>query len=219
MPNLGRGYLYRILNLPAVYALVQHIVAPGHIGVLTRKLRALTEAQDELTPMLDIGCGPESWLYRAGCQPYGIDITAKYVGRFVKNGGSGVVGDASRLPFANSSFGSVWSIGLFHHMPDQAVRDCLASALKLCRAGGHVFVMDAVMPRNSFLRPIAYAIRKLDRGGFMRTEQQLAELVPAGIDFTLKRFTYAATGLEVALIDMTAPGQPVESTSASAATT
>ena len=79
--------------------------------------------------------------------------------------------------------------------------------------------MDAVMPRNSFLRPIAYAIRKLDRGGFMRTEQQLAELVPAGIDYTLKRFTYAATGLEIALIDMSSPSQPVESTSASAATT
>lgn len=219
MPNLGRGHLYRILDRPAVYALAQHILAPGHIGALTRKLRALTEARDELTPMLDIGCGPESWLSRAGCRPYGIDITASYVGRFVKNGGSAVVGDASRLPFADSSFGSVWSIGLFHHMSDRAVRDCLADALRLCRAGGSVVVMDAVMPRNSLLRPLAYAIRKLDRGDFMRTEQQLAELMPAGIDYTLKRFTYAATGLEIALIEMAAPGQPAGSTSASAATT
>jgi hypothetical protein len=215
----GRGSIYRVLDQPIVYGIAQSLLAPGHIGMLTRKLRAVTAARDGLQPMLDIGCGPESWLSRIGYDPYGIDLTASYVARFVDSGGKGVVGNASCLPFASGTFGSVWSVGLFHHMPDDAVRACLAEALRLCTVGGRVVVLDAVMPRNALLRPLAYAIRKLDRGEFMRTESELAKLVPAGVEYTLERFTYAATGLEIAQIEFVAAGQAAASASSSAATT
>jgi hypothetical protein len=54
-----------------------------------------------------------------------------------------------------------------------------------------------VLPDPAWRRPIAYALRRADRGGFVRREQDFVTVLPPGKRFTTERFTYSYNGLEV----------------------
>jgi SAM-dependent methyltransferase len=88
---------------------------------------------------------------------------------------------------------------LIHHLPDQAALQTIQEMHRVCRPGGHVMILDAVMPRHAWTRPVAYALRRLDRGRFVRTEtalrKLLSEALPGPQD--IRRATFSYTGIEM----------------------
>ncbi len=189
-----------VLDHPLVYRATQLMLAPGSTFWIVRKLGQIGLAAPPGRRVLDVGCGPVSFLPRIGIRPVGLDLTYSYMQAYAMAGPC-VVASADRIPFASGSFDSVWTIGMLHHVPDAVATDTVAEMVRVCRPGGLVVVFDSVMPRHAFTRPVAYALRRLDRGRFVRTEGQLRAVIEAGnpLPKSAQRFTYTLNGLEALL--------------------
>jgi len=201
-----RPVLDRLLDLPWVYRLQTAIFAPGAEGAIVGRIAALLPQLPAATRLLDVGCGPHSWLFRVGLHPVGADVSLPYLREYTAGGETAVAASADALPIASHSFDGVWSIGLLHHLPDPTAAATLNEMVRACRPGGYVAVFDAVLPRATWRRPVASAIRRFDRGRFVRSESALRGLLPSGFDWRCDRFTYAATGLEAVLCWMQIAG-------------
>ena len=206
-----RSLLYRILESPAVYRFSQLLLAPGAQTQLGRRYRKIFH--DSTGTILDVGCGPNltTPLPTKGVM-VGLDQNPAYVKQYagsVENNPDlrllgpdrkvvGYVGSADALPFGDGVFDEARSIGLLHHLtPAQASR-AVSEMCRCTRRGGRIVIFDAVLPRHPFLRPLAWALRKADRGEWMRTEEELVGLVEAAWPgpWSQHRFTYTYNGLE-----------------------
>lgn len=165
-------------------------LAPGARKILGA---ALGQALPASGSVLDVGCGAASWLWLTGAQPVGLDRDARAVARFALRGRA-VVGDAVALPFAAKSFDAVVSIGLLHHLDDAQANLALHEMHRVAR--GKILVFDAVMPRATWCRPLPWAIRRLDRGRWMRSERALKTILDRHGMWRSRRLTYSWTGLE-----------------------
>jgi len=192
-----KAALYRLLERPSVYALMQTLLAPGAERSITRRIIRLTKQMPPGDFILDVGCGPASWLWRAQLHPVGLDLSLKYTIAFRRLGHPAVTGSAAELPFPNQCFDSVWCIGLLHHLPDDMARQAVAEMLRVCRRGGYIAILDAVLPEHKLRRPVAYMLRRMDRGRFVRHQDNLISLLPVSESWNFERFTYALTGLEL----------------------
>jgi SAM-dependent methyltransferase len=188
---------YRVLNHPLAYNAAQHLFAPGGEASLTRAIASMTEALPQDGPLLDVGCGPRSWLWRVGLRPVGVDIEPSYVDAYIRAGGQATLGSADAIPYGDARFAGVWSIGVLHHLPDPVVTGAIGEAIRVCRPSGYVAILDAVLPASAMRRPVAAFIRHLDRGQHMRREAPLRALLNPHGRWTYSRFTYSATGLEM----------------------
>jgi len=100
-----------------------------HAGVETRF------AEEGLAPVLDVGCGegdlarllPDGWPW------IGLDRSATQLSRA---SGPVVLGDATRLPFVDATFGAVALLWMLYHVPAPAA--ALAEARRVLRPGGLV---------------------------------------------------------------------------------
>ncbi len=192
-------FLYRLLENPTIYKLSQILLGPGAERAITRKIISLQELLPVTKLTLDVGCGPSSWLRRVGGHPVGLDISFPYSVAYTTAGETAITGSATELPFADKSFDGIWSIGLLHHLPKNAARMAILEMCRVCKPGGYVAVFDAVLPLSPWRHPLAYLVRKLDRGKFMRTQAELETLLPVLSPWSVTRFTYAANGLEMLL--------------------
>ena len=189
--------LYELLDHPWVYRTVTAVTAPGFRTSISRLAADLVGRLSLQGPFLDIGCGPGSVLADLGIRPVGLDLSPRYAARFTASGAPAVVGSADQLPFASRTFGTVWTIGLLHHLGEAAARRAVDEMLRVCTPGGRVVVIDAVLPRSAWTRPYAYAIRKLDRGGHVREQAAHEGLLPPGQDWSIERATCSSVGHEV----------------------
>ena len=192
-----RKLIDALLAIPWCYRASQAILAPGADRMLTAALRERKQQLPEPDLLLDVGCGPASWLWKIGWQPLGLDLSHKYTKAFRQYGQNAVTASACELPLADGVFASVWCIGLLHHLPDDLARQAVREMLRVCRPGGYVIVHDAVLPENLWFRPIAALIRRLDRGRNMRNQEQLATLLPSDKNWHIRRYTYTMNGLEM----------------------
>lgn len=195
--HLGLGRLHSLLDRAPIYAVTWRALAPGARRYLLARIRAELAAAPA-GRALDVGCGPRSWLERAGLSLVGVDASPAYARALRRRGVMAIVARAEALPFRAGSFASVWSFGLLHHMSETGARQALAEAGRVA-AGGRVVVFDGVLPRHRWRRPLAWAVRRLDRGRFMRDEAALRDVLSAAqnpADWRVSRFTYSWTGLE-----------------------
>ena len=73
--------------------------------------------------------------------------------------------------------------------------------LRVCKEKGHLIIFDAVFPKSCFNKPIAWLIRKADRGRYMRNEKALLALIPDNFKIIHKqRITYSYNGLEALVL-------------------
>jgi SAM-dependent methyltransferase len=186
--------LHALLERPWLYRLTGWALAPGATRILLAGMRSQLAAMPA-GRMLDLGSGPRSRLALAGVSPVGVDLSLSYARELRRAGGLAVVGRAGSLPFRSDSFAGVWSFGLLHHLPDTEVRAALAEAQRVA-GSGRVVVFDGVLPHSRWRRPLAWALRRLDRGPFQRAEAALCALLPADGSWRVSRLTYSATGLE-----------------------
>ena len=204
------AFLDRVLELPWIYRLQTAILAPGAEVAIVRRLAGLVAQLPPAARLLDVGCGPQSWLSHLALHPVGADVSLSYLREYGAGGDAAVAASADALPLASESFNGVWSIGLLHHLPERVATAALGEMVRVCKPAGYVAVFDAVLPRPPWRRPLASAIRHFDRGRFMRSEAALRALLPAGLDWRCERFTYAATGLEGLLCWATRGGEKLK---------
>ena len=186
---------YRLLERPWIYRLSQFLLSLG-IDKITPRIKQLLTELPPAHRILDIGCGPSSWLWRVGLYPIGLDVSFVYTTTFSHRGESAVTGSAAALPFLDESFDGVWSNGLLHHLPDDEAHRAVSEMMRICRPGGYIVIFDAVLPEPAWRRPVAQILRRLDRGRFMRTQKTLESIIFQREGWVCERITYSLTGLE-----------------------
>jgi SAM-dependent methyltransferase len=199
MSDMKESKLYNLLELPWLYRASQCVLAPGAKSALTRKISELLMQLPRADRILDVGCGPSSWLWTADLHPIGFDVSPSYTRAFSHSGEPAVTGSAVALPFQEKCFDAVWTIGLLHHLSDEMATQAVIEMARVCRPGGYILIIDAVLPESAWRRPIAYALRRADRGGFVRHEKALKTILTASKRCMTERFTYTYNGLEVAV--------------------
>jgi SAM-dependent methyltransferase len=188
--------LYRVLEIPAVYRLAQFMLAPGYERPFVGAIREVAAELPPATRVLDVGCGPQSWLWQLGLLPVGIDPQPSYTKALCAAGSPAVIGSALALPFRDAAFDAVWCFGVLHHLTDDGARTALAEMQRVCRLGGYVVAWDIVLPELALRRPIAWTIRKLDRGGQVRSRAALRALLPEAKRWQIRELRYTVYGLE-----------------------
>lgn len=194
--------MFAILESPTIYRLAQTVFAPGSRELLRR---VVEEACRDISPngvLVDVGCGPRSWLQRAGRRTIAIDSELAYVRELRRGAAPALVGSAMDLPLRDATVTSCWSIGLLHHLDDEQALRALNEMKRVLAPGGGVVVIDGVMPRSAIRRPLAWLIRKFDRGRWLRAEAGSLELLRrAGlVPRSFRRATFAWTGLELVCV-------------------
>jgi SAM-dependent methyltransferase len=176
--------VYRWLDKPWVFRLIQATLAAGVEQEMTREIGRLLERLPPAHRVLDVGCGPKSRLWRAAVQPIGLDRSVTYLAHFRRAGQPAVAASSSLLPFANASFDAVWCFAMLHHVPDDAARTSIQELLRVTRPGGYVVVHDWNLPESAWRRPGAWALLRADRGRFMRKREQFLALLPRRGDWS-----------------------------------
>ena len=187
---------FGFLEAPWLYRLVQFVTAPGAANAIASQLRR--ERGDRTPPRraVDVGCGPVSMLEQLGIAPIGVDASLSYVRTFLGSGRTAIVGTADGLPFRDGVFDEVWSLGLFHHLPDDMARETVSEMIRVTSSGGWTTVFDAVLPRLTILNLLPYMQRRMDRGRHVRSENENRSLFPESDGWSVRRFRYTFTGLE-----------------------
>lgn len=191
------NFFYNLLNNPTIYRLSQAILAPGAEGKLISQIKQISSNLPTGGRILDAGCGPSSRLWRINKDPIGLDIFFQYSRDFSKKGKKAVTGSIADLPFARNAFDSVWCIGVLHHLPDPVARKAIAEMILVCKSGGYVIILDAVLPNSPRYRPFAHLIRRIDRGKFMRNQAMITSLLGDSHQWRQQRYTYTLSGLEM----------------------
>lgn len=140
--------------------------------------------------ILDLGCGVGSaLLHMAPAQYLGIDLDAGYIERAkakFRDRGVFIQGDVSKIELPRDVVCScAMAYGLLHHLNDEQVVSMLRLVSKHVR-GGRFISIDPVKLQKS--HPIADFLIRLDRGQYVRTEEQyLTLLKPFGLVHSVVR--------------------------------
>ncbi len=188
--------LYRLLEFPWIYRLANELLAPGAEARLKNKIQSWIEILPQSTPILDIACGPSSWLWKVGVRPIGVDLSQTYTEKFSKNGECSIGASAITLPIKSECVPAVWCIGLLHHLPDSQAKAAIHEMIRIVKPGGYLMIFDGILPESIMKRPLAWILRKLDRGRFMRYEKKLRELFPQQSLWKYERINYSSFGHE-----------------------
>ena len=188
---------YHLLKFPFIYSLSQKILAPG-AGYLRKKhyQNIFSESRDRI---LDVGCGPGLTTPAPDGIIVGIDINPLYLKRYRNNKNRlGLVCSSDSLPFRDDIFDETRCVGLLHHLSTESASSTIMEMIRCTCAEGQITIIDNVWPRKSIFRPAAWLIRRLDRGKWVRTEDELFKLVCNAYsrNWHSKRYTYSYNGLE-----------------------
>ena len=194
---MSENSIFRQLDRPWLYRLAQTLLAPGAEQLTHQQIQRLLSQLPGGEQILDVGCGPASWLWRVGLHPVGLDISRTYSMTFKQSGDPAVTASTDALPFPDASYGGVWSIGMLHHLPDDVAWQAVREIVRVSRPGGYVVIFDAVFPSVAWRKPLAWAIRRIDRGRFVRSQQKMEELLPSRERWSIERCPYSYNGLEI----------------------
>lgn len=175
--SLGiRSWLYRILERPRVYDAVQALFKIGGNQQSESLFAELIDSKS-YDSVLELGCGTGLWTVTQ-CRNYvRTDINDSYFPPTAASNTEYRIADAADLSeFADGSFELVYSVGLYHHLPEQAVVASLRESARVLRPGGRIVVGDAILPKV-WHRPLAWIVRKLDRGQWVRRRDHTTALL------------------------------------------
>lgn len=185
-----------IMKTSFVYRSAQAILAPGAEKAIGEYIRRAVKILPPDGKFLDVGCGPFSRLWPVGLHPIGLDLSAEYTRSYHGRNEPVITGSADELPFRDRSFDGIWSFGLLHHLPDDAVHKTIDEMVRVCRDNGYIIIFDAVKPVSAWRQPLASVIRRIDRGHYVRDERHIEEILRSHGRWTCRRVKYSLTGLE-----------------------
>jgi SAM-dependent methyltransferase len=194
---MSENAAFRLLENSRLYRLAQSLLAPGAERLVRGYIRELLEILPAASQIIDVGCGPSSWLWLVDLQPVGVDVSYAYSKQFHVQGEPATTASAAELPFAAQAFEAVWSIGMFHHLDDNLFQGAIQEFVRICHPDGYIVLIDAVLPKSIHHNPLAYAIRRSDRGRFVRSQADFEKLLPDRPQWTVTRRRYTTTGMEI----------------------
>jgi cyclopropane fatty-acyl-phospholipid synthase-like methyltransferase len=188
--------IYQLLEFRPVYNFVQRLARIGG----AHQLHALFHEFADSHPydaVLELGCGTGLWTVSNVKRYVRTDINQAYFPANPPPGMEFRTSDAADLSaFPDESFDLVYSMGLYHHLPDDAVISSLQESSRVLRKDGKIIVFDAILPTNRLNFP-AWILRKLDRGGWVRREAGTAALCErAGLNIRRRKRCRWGPGLE-----------------------
>lgn len=171
--------IHFLMLQPFFYILVQNTIAGGGHKVIKNFLK---KNVDKKANVLDQGCGTGEYSLLFKGRYTGIDnnrLDIKYAQQKYK--GNFEFGDAAKMVnFQEETFGVVFAVGLHHHLSDHKAKQAINEAVRVCKKGGRIIVIDAMLPKNK-LNLIGFILRKLDRGGHVRKFGDTLKLFPGNI--------------------------------------
>lgn len=127
--------------------------------------------------VLDVGCGPgtNTRYFENALSYLGLDINPRYTEYARKRFGRDfVTADVVTFePPAGERFDFILANSLLHHLDTPGVERVLARLATLLEQGGHVHILDLVLPPSASL---ARALARWDRGGHARPLETWREL-------------------------------------------
>jgi SAM-dependent methyltransferase len=150
--------------------------------------------------VLDVGCGPGTNAPQfAGADYLGLDLSPAYVDYARRRYGRRfAVVDVCRDPLPAGSFDFVLVNSLLHHLPTPDVRALLAGLSDRLATGGHVHVLDLVLPDRA---GPARLLARWDRGDHPRPLEEWRTLLSAPFEPVVFE-PYALPGRGPALWEM-----------------
>jgi len=188
--------IYRVLEIPLIYRFSQTVLAPGNVHIISEHLSRTLAQMPEAAAILDVGCGPFSFLWSFGMKPVGLDTCHACTKKFRDADNLSVTASAAALPFPADCFDLVFSMSLLHHLPDAMAHETVGEIVRITRPGGKAVLFDPVLPRAAWRRPQAWALCKLDRGRFIRSQGDYESCVLGARDYKTFRFTHTYLGAE-----------------------
>jgi len=188
--------IYRVLEIPFVYRISQAVLAPGNVRIISRHLSQIFAQMPTPATVLDVGCGPSSFLWNFGMKPVGLDVCDAYTKKFRDAGNLSVTASAAVLPFPADFFDLVFSMSLLHHLPDAMARETVGEIVRITRPEGRAVLFDPVLPKSAWRRPQAWALCKLDRGRFIRSQRDYQSRVLGAREYKSTRVTHTFLGAE-----------------------
>lgn len=184
----------KILEIPWVYNFVQFIFAASDLKPFMGEV--LKEYKDK--NVLELGAGTGAFTPQGFSSLTVTDINQSYLDQ-IQVSCQKIVTSATVLPFADESFDMIFSAGLFHHLSDQEYIQSMKEIRRALRQNG-VFINLDNIPPTRFYRVIAFLIRKMDRGRFVRKSSQQIKIIEKELFIETKEIgSYAWCGLEYIL--------------------
>lgn len=123
--------------------------------------------------LLDFGCGTGEMAPLFPRERYvGMDLSPIYVSYARQSYGPRFqVMDGSALGYADSTFDEGLVAGVFHHLPDEAVRRMAGELARVLKPGGRLLVMEDTPTRN-WWNLLGRLIHLVDQGGYIRNEHE-----------------------------------------------
>ena len=164
--------LYRLMEVGWIYRVAQLFGRPT-----VRRYRILIQKhvpQGADRRVLEIGCGVGSSRPLFAVDYTGIDINADYI-RLARQtrGGEFHVMDAAEISFEPKSFDDAISIATAHHLSDDQLA---AMVRKATNVAATLHIIDSILPVAPHA-PFKTALFRMDRGRYVRTYDELRELV------------------------------------------
>lgn len=163
-------FLHRVSANPWVYDWIQTVLGQKtSLELIRTKVSCSTR-----DVIIDVGGGTGGTrsVWPDQCRYVCLDIEMpKLKGFRSKNpGGLGVLGDATRMPFADGAADLVVCVAMVHHLTDEMFEQLFAEALRVLKPGGRVVLLDPVLNRS---RRLGLALWRLDRGSNPRSAGEL----------------------------------------------
>ena len=165
----------RALDNPALFYAVRFLLV-GRQRPTKRLLRSHLATAPRET-VLDVCCGIGEFAEAVDAQYFGIDLNPRFIERArSKYRGSQMrtfeVGDVAQLYFPDNHFDKAIVVNTLHHFSDDDAARLLSEIRRVTR---HlVIIVDADGTPRGIIRRILLG---MDRGGFMRTPEDLSALI------------------------------------------
>jgi SAM-dependent methyltransferase len=123
--------------------------------------------------LLDFGCGTGEMTPLFPLEQYvGMDISPVYVGYARRvHGPRFQVMDGSALAYDDDAFDEGLVAGVFHHLPDEAVRKMARELARVLKPGGRLLVMEDTPTRDWWNVP-GRLVHLVDQGRHIRKEHE-----------------------------------------------
>ncbi len=163
-----------ILSLAPVYRFAQWLIGAGRFREVLAAEIIRARPGDRV---LDLGCGTADILEQlAGVDYIGFDPSERYIADASRRfGARGVFVD--ELPVLSDDRSIVMAIGVLHHTNPSEAADLLQSASEALVPGGRFVSIDPTLTEGQ--HPVARLLVSRDRGQFVRSPDELRELVAA----------------------------------------
>ncbi|HEX6292609.1 MAG TPA: class I SAM-dependent methyltransferase [Herpetosiphonaceae bacterium] len=189
-----QNMLDRVSRTPQLWNLLRWVVEAGFRGEHAVIARELVPFQDRERRFLDFGCGTGQFAADFPADRYvGMDLTRPYIAYAgATRPGQYSVMDGSALGLEDASFDAALVLGVFHHLPDQLVRDSIGELHRVLKPGATLLVMEDVPPPSIWNLP-GHLMHWLDRGDHIRSDADYRALFAP--HFSVRRSYHMRSGI------------------------